>query len=960
MRRCLAGIVLLCQLFIGAAQEPTFHLHEFGDAFSGLSINTVFQDKSGMIWLGTKNGLARYDGNQLFMVGIDSALTGEVTAIYEDVEGHLWIGTYSGKIYFLDRTRKPHAFNIQEGNPTKPVRTILQDNSGQIWFATYGEGVYVYTGARLFNIGIDDGLSSNDIYTMTIDPAGKIWLGTDDGINICSFSNEKKSIRQLGLSQGLPDQIITALQADRNGNIWIGTFEYGIVYYNATLEQIQRPFDSKGIDEVTAFEIFDDHELWIGTRKSGAWRYNPQSEFLRPVTSLSTLQKGEITSILVDVEGNIWIAMNDGYLFSAFRPFEILDTNIGEVQTLLADHRNKVWIGTKNGLYQIEEKANSQSALKRMASGYNWNITDIYEDPFHNLWIGTLDNGLFIYHPATQKVKHVRQLMTNGENSIMSMAGSKERIWLATLQGVIYYPSSRDIMQDDNIDFELIHEDWESSLHFVFQVYVDSRDRAWFATDGYGVYSIKGDSVSHYQGTDSINLRTVYSITEGTKGHLWFNIPDVGLVEFDGYNYTPLGINEGLSSTLVASIITSGTGDLVIAHQRGIDLMETERRHFMYYNDEIGISEIDAGLNAVTRDSRGHVYISGRNHIIKYYSTKNKLSIHPRTQLTQVSVYGQPVDYFSKHRFEYDQNYIAFDYVGLWYSSPQSVTYLYKLEGYDLNWKVSRDNVASYSSLPPGDYVFSIKASENKFFLDEPITSYAFTINKPFWMQWWFVGGTFIAAGFIFYWLIKARERRFNRDALLKKEVIETQLQALKAQINPHFLFNSFNTLITIIDENTRSPEVAIEYVEKLSDFFRSILQYREAESISSEEEWKLVSDFGYLLKKRYGSHLRLHIEEPPRDVCILPLTLQMLLENAVKHNIITARKPLDVYITSDEEYITVKNNLQPKSKPEPSTQFGLQSIIKRYMLMSDKKVIIEKDDSTFTVKIPIIKNKKS
>jgi len=191
----------------------------------------------------------------------------------------------------------------------------------------------------------------------------------------------------------------------------------------------------------------------------------------------------------------------------------------------------------------------------------------------------------------------------------------------------------------------------------------------------------------------------------------------------------------------------------------------------------------------------------------------------------------------------------------------------------------------------------------------------------------------------------------------MKKEMLESQLQTLKAQINPHFLFNSFNTLITIIDENVLTPDVAIEYVEKLSDFFRSILLYREQEMISLEEEWALVQNFGYLLEKRYGSMLQLHLDPPMKNAFILPLTLQMLVENAVKHNVITKEHPLNVYISiDDDDYITVKNNLQPKSKAEPSTKFGLQSIVKRYQVLTDRKVTIENDQHSFKVKIPIIK----
>ncbi|MEO5906274.1 MAG: two-component regulator propeller domain-containing protein, partial [Saprospiraceae bacterium] len=174
---------------------------------------------------------------------------------------------------------------------------------------TYGEGVYVYTGSRLFNYGIEDGLSGDDIYAMTYTSKGEIWIGTDDGINICTFVNEKKSVRSFGLSDGLPDQIITALEADEHGNVWIGTFEHGVVYYNVSLQKIIRPFENEGLDYITSLEIFDGMELWIGTRKKGAWRYHPQTGFVRKIVNLESVKTGEISGMIADIEGNIWISL---------------------------------------------------------------------------------------------------------------------------------------------------------------------------------------------------------------------------------------------------------------------------------------------------------------------------------------------------------------------------------------------------------------------------------------------------------------------------------------------------------------------------------------------------------------------------------------------------------------------------------------------------------------------------
>ena len=191
-----------------------------------------------------------------------------------------------------------------------------------------------------------------------------------------------------------------------------------------------------------------------------------------------------------------------------------------------------------------------------------------------------------------------------------------------------------------------------------------------------------------------------------------------------------------------------------------------------------------------------------------------------------------------------------------------------------------------------------------------------------------------------------------QREASLVREKLESQFEALKSQINPHFLFNNFNTLITIIEEN---PTIAVEYVEKLSDFYRSILQYREQQTIHLREELKIVKDYTFLLKKRYGDNLRMNIEIENLDhVHIVPLTLQMLVENAVKHNVISRHDPLTIRILrEDTGYITICNNLQKKIVAEQSTGFGLESIVKRYGLLTDQEVLIRPERHEFKVSIP-------
>jgi LytS/YehU family sensor histidine kinase len=196
-------------------------------------------------------------------------------------------------------------------------------------------------------------------------------------------------------------------------------------------------------------------------------------------------------------------------------------------------------------------------------------------------------------------------------------------------------------------------------------------------------------------------------------------------------------------------------------------------------------------------------------------------------------------------------------------------------------------------------------------------------------------------------------ERKKTLEAI-KTEQVKNQLETLKSQINPHFLFNSFNTLISVIEYK---PEQAVTFVEKLSDFYRSILQYRETEFISLEEEVTIMENYRFLLEQRFGKSIEISVNiSNPKTYMILPLTLQLLIENAVKHNVVSKNKPLIIHITQTDENLKICNNLQPKLSVEVSTHFGLQSLSKRYLYLLGKDIIINKTADEFCITIPLKK----
>jgi hypothetical protein len=194
-----------------------------------------------------------------------------------------------------------------------------------------------------------------------------------------------------------------------------------------------------------------------------------------------------------------------------------------------------------------------------------------------------------------------------------------------------------------------------------------------------------------------------------------------------------------------------------------------------------------------------------------------------------------------------------------------------------------------------------------------------------------------------------------NEAERLKREFVQAQLDGLKSQVNPHFLFNSLNTLVYIIPED---PEKAVEFVQKLAKVYRYILEIQERRLIPLWEEMEFLESFIFLHKERFCDNLRLNIEVPKseRNHLIVPLSLQLLFENAIKHNIISKEKPLSISLkVEDGKRLVLTNTLQLRSNPEPGTKTGLANIKSRYEYFSDQPVIIEDTGKEFIVSLPLI-----
>jgi hypothetical protein len=756
----------------------------------------------------------------------------------------------------------------------------------------------------------------------------------------------------LTYEDGLPDEIITEIIVDEQGDLWFGTDDGGICHFKIQTWTCDFSFEEWDYGAISNLALLEDKELWIGTKIHGLIKYELETKELQQLATNNQLVGSKILDLETDSEGNLWILSNSFQLCSTNRQIDFLSTDLGHIQSVLRTKAEQLWVGTQDGLFYQEDEG---TPFKAVLEDLNLNVISLYEDQYGILWIGTFGEGIYLFDLSTRTLrKHLSEQdgLTNG--SILSMAGTGNKVWLATLGGVteVIVSDNNDQMEIDDI----IQHNQHTALgaNFIYKVFIDSQQRIWFGTDGKGISYMDQGQISNIQQVGAAEINSVYSITEDARGHIWIATDNQGIFEYDGQSFNSLYRNEKIRNKDIASIASDGNGNPVIIYEDGLGVIHPTTHEVTYYGVEAGLEQFEPSLNAVHKDKYGDLWIGATDQIVKFNSYKEDFRIHPLTRLQEVSVSLKPLNFWEVNELEYDQNNLLFSFSGAWFSNPVAVRYQYQLVGHDLGWITTRDQQAVYSNLPPGDYTFRVRSSVDNNFEASEVVNYSFSIIRPLWLRWWFVAAAILVLGMLIRWAMRVREERLQREALLKKEKIESQFEALKSQINPHFLFNCFNTLVAIIEEN---PDLAIKYVEELSDYFRNIIQYREKDIIALKEELELVKNYMFLLKERYGENLSLDYQIKPETAFVAPLTLQMLVENAVKHNIISNQKPLKIRIYQNEQYIYVCNNLQPKLVKEVSTGFGLQNINSRYALLTDKKVKIKESEKEYSVGIPIIKD---
>ena len=550
-------------------------------------------------------------------------------------------------------------------------------------------------------------------------------------------------------------------------------------------------------------------QLWAATEDKGIVIINFADSNMNKIAETNSFYTGfsKINNLTEDDEGNIWFSSGskliktDGTSLQNILPLS--EKLYAQIHTILQDKKGNIWINVNNGLTKFffdNSKQKWQSKFYPLALINNkTDITSLYEDKFGNIWVGTMGKGIVIIDPLSGKNRYLTEdnLLVNG--SVLSITGKGEELWISSLGGAVHCNLGNE---NKNIfkSYTFINFKNVTSIgsNYIYSIFIDSKNRVWFATDGRGITVYDNGRFKNYNQSDGIKSPVIYNICEDKNGNIWFSALNDGLYKYNGKKFLNISIQQGLNDATITALAADKKNNILAVSKKGINIIDAATNAISYLDINQGLEEVNTDLNCITGNDG--VYFVSNKGILRYTPTGK--SLKPKIVLEGVQLFLNDVDINKNGNFSYDENNLTFSYTGISFSHPEKIRYQYKLESLNKEWVNTKDNHFNIPKLPAGNYTFRVKASINNQFAENDEARYSFEIQRPLWQQWWFILAAIFVLGSALYFYIKRREKRVKRWERSEKEKIQAQFETLKSQVNPHFLFNSFNTLISVIEED--------------------------------------------------------------------------------------------------------------------------------------------------------------
>lgn len=697
----ILSLTLILQFVSVKAQtlNQNFRHLTIEDGLSHNNVYAIIQDNTGFIWIGTQNGLNKYDGyefSQYYYSSEDSCslISSNFGKLLQDSKGRIWIGTYRGGIslYYPDENRAVRFINNPDDETSiasNLIRGIIEDKNGNVWIGTGDNGLCMYNDKndKFIRYTNDENnpnsLINNSIKSISYDIYGNIWVATTSGLS--KFNPEESVFTNYRYEGGnsnttLNDNILQCVFSDSKGRTWVGTKRNGINRYNPKTETFDF-FEDSPISSARIQCVYEDSygRIWIGTYTKGVFLYNENDNsfinFRNSENNPNSLSNNKIETIIEDKAGNLWIGTRGGGI-------NILDlkpekfTNLindktnknslpnGSVKCITSENDNIIWFGTTGGLCKYDkinntyltfvEDKNSNNAIS------NSRIRALaYDKNNKTIWAGTYNGGLnkidyvdnhYVFTHFKRDYESENTLVSNQINALL--IDDEQAVWIGTSGGLnrlTFNEAGEPIFET----FKAIEDDSHSiSNRYITDIFKDSKGNIWIATsNGLNLFNPESNNFTQYWNnatqSEDAEANAINTITEAEDGKLWLGSDGSGFFLFDPAtgNFEKFFDNT-FKTNDISAIIKDNANNLWISTAMGISKYNITDKHFTYYGISDGLNETGFNRNSAIQTNTGEIYFGNISGVTIIQPDKIELNNNiPKIVLTEFKKFNQ--SYFS-------------------------------------------------------------------------------------------------------------------------------------------------------------------------------------------------------------------------------------------------------------------------------------------------------------------------
>ncbi len=777
--------------FIGIFKDASAQSFDFKnfDSDVGLPQNFVYalaQDKDGYIWIGTGEGLARYDGSEFKSFSVNDSLASDfVNSLFVDKDSILWIGHNNGTISYYDG--KFHKIIIGDGS-FGPVKSICQDKSGNIWGTLQNRGLVRINGNKEATTFFDKQIFGDKLYysIATIDPFHFV-VGTSDGLFVLRMDNSQIPDKMTEVSS-IPPTGINAIVKRKliDNEFWVATEDQGFYLFkyndNTSDHYVNNNLCMKfNIEEDNIGDIYEDvsGDLLLASWGNGITRleWDDASQTFNKAFNFSTengLSHNFVKSILADRENNYWFATYGGgvsvLLCDYFVHYDLNDIGFKQNKAVsVLANKNNLWIGLENGLLKTDPYCFADHEYYDKALGIpNDRITGFEYDSKGVIWVSSLSDGLYFRTPGALKFKRFNYTNSVIGNRINDMAISGNKLYLATTGGFYTINTSTGIVDRLSTERGLPH----NSINFV---YLDRDRNIWIGPKSSGICKVDSANIEvHKLSKAPIN---VSGMTEDSQGNFWLSTVGKGVLKYTRDTLISVTITDGLAKNYCYDIACDKKDRLWVCHWPGVSCIDlnTMKIRTFGYEDKMG-----GDFYKVWKDSDENLWFASSTGVIKYFPDEDKKNnVPPLINFSEILISGKKyssnkpiiLDYPYKDKYTF-----RFAFTGISFKNSKGVTYQYKMqrigEENDEWTDLGSANYREYEFLPSGKYKFSVRAINADGVPSLKAISLMVRIKAPFWKTIWFYLLVVVCIGSLVFIVVRYRERRLQlQKERLQKEV---------------------------------------------------------------------------------------------------------------------------------------------------------------------------------------------